>query len=75
VLCGKCNILCTSKDKRNPQASEVELGMADYIFYRTFDVGTCTISDNFPNAIAGIEGQLIYSKLLTLGRVILCFNF
>ncbi|GMY34145.1 protein ANTI-SILENCING 1-like isoform X6 [Fagus crenata] len=74
VLCGKCNILCTSKDKRNPQASEVELGMADYIFYRTFDVGTCTISDNFPNAIAGIEVGYFFNrredqKLISLSNI------
>ncbi|KAL8189292.1 hypothetical protein R6Q57_028858 [Mikania cordata] len=30
--------------------------MADYVFYRTFDVETCKLSENFPEKIAGVEG-------------------
>ncbi|KAA8541868.1 hypothetical protein F0562_023020 [Nyssa sinensis] len=55
AICGKCNVVCTSKDRRNPQASGEELRMADYIFYRTFDVGSCRISDTFADMIAGTE--------------------
>ncbi|KAF8406987.1 hypothetical protein HHK36_006108 [Tetracentron sinense] len=57
VLAGKCNVVCTSKDQRNLLPSELELRMAKYIFYRTFDVGSLTISDKFEDRIAGIEGQ------------------
>ena len=31
--------------------------MADYIFYRVFDVKNCTLSDQLPDKIAGLEGQ------------------
>ncbi|CAA0808975.1 nucleic acid binding [Striga hermonthica] len=55
AICGKCNILCTSKHKRNPQPTDQELRMADYIFYRTFDVGKCVISEKFPSLISGIK--------------------
>ncbi|KAK1282179.1 hypothetical protein QJS10_CPB22g00788 [Acorus calamus] len=40
--------------QRNPQPSEEELKKADYIFYRTFDVGKCIISDKIGDNIAGI---------------------
>ncbi|KAF5938748.1 hypothetical protein HYC85_023007 [Camellia sinensis] len=43
--CWKCNVVSISKDNRNPQPSEQEIRMADNIFYRTFDVRHCTISD------------------------------
>lgn len=59
VINGKCNIVCTSKDHRNPPASAEELKRADYIFYRTFDVGKLCISDDIEDFIAGVDG--IYS--------------
>ncbi|GFP93937.1 hypothetical protein PHJA_001538000 [Phtheirospermum japonicum] len=55
AISGKCNVVCLSKLKRNPQPTEEELRMADYIFYRTFDVRKCTISEKFPCSIGGIE--------------------
>lgn len=55
AISGKCNVVCSSKDIRNPQPNEEELRMADYIFLRSFDVGTHIISDEFPSSIAGIE--------------------
>ncbi|KAL6570281.1 hypothetical protein OROMI_014795 [Orobanche minor] len=55
AISGKCNIVCSSKIKGNPQPTEEELRMADYIFYRTFDVGKCIISEKFPSSICGIE--------------------
>ncbi|XP_057504527.1 protein ANTI-SILENCING 1-like isoform X2 [Actinidia eriantha] len=62
AISGKYNIVCTSKDKRNPQASEEELRMADYIFYRTFDVGKCKISRIFEDVIAGIEVKHYFNR-------------
>ena len=59
VIVRKCNVVCTSKDKRNPQPSDRELKMADYIFYRTFDVGTLSISDKIENRTAAIDGMQI----------------
>ncbi|XP_024980346.1 protein ANTI-SILENCING 1-like [Cynara cardunculus var. scolymus] len=55
TISGKCNVVCKSKDKRNPQASIEELKMSDFIFYRTFDVGNCILSERFPDKIAGVE--------------------
>ncbi|KAJ4958617.1 hypothetical protein NE237_025728 [Protea cynaroides] len=55
ALVGKCSVVCTSKDSRNPQPSEAEVRMADYVFYRTFDVQKRAISDRFEDKIAGTE--------------------
>ncbi|KAL3629958.1 hypothetical protein CASFOL_026270 [Castilleja foliolosa] len=55
AISGKCNIVCSSKLERNPQPTEEELRIADYIFYRTFDAGKCTISEKFPSSIDGIK--------------------
>ena len=59
VLAGKYNVVCTSNDKRNPRASQVELREAKYFFYRTFDVVSLKISEIFPDLIDGIKGQLL----------------
>lgn len=59
AIAGKCNILCISKDSRNPQPSAEEIQMADYVFYRTFDVGSCTISDHFGETVGGLDGMLL----------------
>ncbi|KAI3775035.1 hypothetical protein L1987_49603 [Smallanthus sonchifolius] len=55
TIYGKCNVVCTSKDERNPKASMEELKMSDYVFYRTFDVETYRLSEKFPDKIAGVE--------------------
>lgn len=39
--------------------------MADYIFYRTFDVGKYIISEKFPSLIGGIEGSSMYFSVLS----------
>ncbi|XP_058081707.1 protein ANTI-SILENCING 1 isoform X2 [Magnolia sinica] len=62
VIAGKCNVICTSKDERNPQPSNEEMKMADFIFFRTFDVGNCTISDKFLDKIAGVEVRYIFNR-------------
>ncbi|KAI3973781.1 hypothetical protein MKW92_036874 [Papaver armeniacum] len=58
VIAGKCNVICTSKDVKNPQPSEEEMKAADYIFYRTFNVDTFKISDKIDEKIASIEGTM-----------------
>lgn len=47
-------------DQRNRLPSAEELKVVDYIFYRTFDVGSYTISDKIGEAISGVEGSHIY---------------
>nr|GFB78405.1 protein anti-silencing 1 [Tanacetum cinerariifolium] len=37
-IAGPCNVVCVSKDCRNPQPSDEELKAADFVFYRTFSV-------------------------------------
>ncbi|KAL9250444.1 ANTI-SILENCING 1-like protein [Drosera capensis] len=51
-IAGKCNVVCISRDKRNRQPSEHELMVADYIFYRTFDVDKLIISDKLGEKIS-----------------------
>ncbi|KAL5715537.1 hypothetical protein ACHQM5_017343 [Ranunculus cassubicifolius] len=62
AIAGKCHVVCTSKDSRNPQPSPEELRMADYIFYRTFDVGRCIISDKIDDTIAGIDVRYLCNR-------------
>ncbi|KAF8676058.1 hypothetical protein HU200_047563 [Digitaria exilis] len=59
AVAGKCNVLCTSKDERIRQPSPQELAMADYIFYRFFDVKHCTLSDQLPDKIVGLEVTIL----------------
>ncbi|GAB2233487.1 hypothetical protein Droror1_Dr00002710 [Drosera rotundifolia] len=51
-IAGKCNVVCISRDERNRQPSEHELRVADYIFYRTFDVDKLIISDKLGEKIS-----------------------
>lgn len=62
AISGKCNVVCTSKDERNPQPSSEELEKADYIFYRTFDVAKCTISDKIDDKIAGVDAKFLLNR-------------
>lgn len=62
AITGKCCVICTSKDERNAQPSDEDLKMADYIFYRTFDVQTCTISEKIDDNIAGVEAKFLLNR-------------
>ncbi|KAJ8444345.1 hypothetical protein Cgig2_019903 [Carnegiea gigantea] len=62
AIAGKCNVVCISKDEKNRQPSVEELAMADYVFYRTFDVGSLTISDKLGEKIASIEVESLLNK-------------
>ncbi|CAH1451614.1 unnamed protein product [Lactuca virosa] len=62
AIAGKCNVVCVSKDSRNPQPSDEQLKAADFIFYRTFDVESCTILDNMDEKIGGIEIKHIFNR-------------
>lgn len=61
AIAGKCNAVCISKDERNPHPSKEELEEADFIFYRTFDVGQCVISEKIDDEIAGVDGMCYLS--------------
>ncbi|PON66402.1 Splicing factor-like protein [Parasponia andersonii] len=62
AVIAKCNVICTSKDRRNPQASEEELRRAHYVFHRTFNVDNNEISDKFPEEIGGIKVEFFFNK-------------
>lgn len=62
AISGKCNVVCTSKDARNPQPSDEELRIGDFIFYRTFDVGLRKVLDKIDEKIAGIEVKFIFNR-------------
>ena len=66
-IAGKCDVVCISKDNRNPQPSDEELQRAEFVFFRTFDVGNFKISDKIDEKIAGIEGMFVFliAPLLT----------
>ncbi|KAF6176326.1 hypothetical protein GIB67_011115 [Kingdonia uniflora] len=66
AIAGKCNVVCTLKDKRNPQPSAKDIENADYIFYRTFDVLNHTISDTIDGNIAGIEVKFLFNKIVQI---------
>ncbi|KAJ1284258.1 hypothetical protein BS78_03G191400 [Paspalum vaginatum] len=59
AIAGKCTVICISKDKRNRQPSPQEQALADYVFYKFFDVKNCTLSDQMPDKIADMEVPLL----------------
>ncbi|RDX90601.1 Protein ANTI-SILENCING 1, partial [Mucuna pruriens] len=61
-IIGKCNVVCTSKDKRNPKPSETELKKADFFFNCTFDVVKHVINDKFPNEIDGVKVERFFNR-------------
>lgn len=62
AIAGKCYVVCTSEDSRNRQPSEEETKLADYIFYRTFDVGLCTILDKMDDKVGGLEVKYVFNR-------------
>lgn len=63
ALGGKFNVVCTSKDERNPQPSSDQLKDADFVFYRTFNVVTFSVSEKIEDTISGVEGNYYFSEL------------
>ncbi|XP_024026095.1 protein ANTI-SILENCING 1-like, partial [Morus notabilis] len=63
AVVAKCNVICTSKDTRNPRPSANELQRADYVFYRTFDVSKNSISEKFADEICGIKVELFFNRM------------
>ncbi|XP_047323807.1 protein ANTI-SILENCING 1 [Impatiens glandulifera] len=61
-ICGKCNLLCISKDKRNRQPTEDELKFADHVFDRTFDVGNYKISNDMGDKVSELAVEFIFNR-------------
>ncbi|KAK7293714.1 hypothetical protein RJT34_16587 [Clitoria ternatea] len=60
---GKCNVVCISKDTRNPQPSDEAIQNAHFVFYRFFDVGRRKILDEIDDKIAGLEVKDIFNRM------------
>ncbi|KAH9326309.1 hypothetical protein KI387_006487, partial [Taxus chinensis] len=58
MIVGKCKVICTSADPRNPKPSEEDMNNADYFYNRTFDVDNHMVSESF----AGIEAEIAFNK-------------
>ncbi|XP_054796577.1 protein ANTI-SILENCING 1-like isoform X2 [Prosopis cineraria] len=63
ALVGKCNVICISKDSRNPQPLDEEVQRAEYVFHRVFDVGHRKVSDKLSDQIAGYDVKCLLNKL------------
>ncbi|XP_057838508.2 protein ANTI-SILENCING 1 isoform X2 [Cryptomeria japonica] len=61
VIVGKCKVLCTSVDNRNPQPSEEDLEATHYYFYRRFDVENYTISEDMDLIIKDFGVESIFN--------------
>ncbi|KAI3977986.1 hypothetical protein MKX01_032363 [Papaver californicum] len=62
AIVGKCYVVCTSKDIRNPQPSKEERQKAEFVFSRAFDVTECTFLDKLDNIISGIEVKHFFNS-------------
>uniref|UniRef100_A0A1J3GBR0 BAH domain-containing protein n=1 Tax=Noccaea caerulescens TaxID=107243 RepID=A0A1J3GBR0_NOCCA len=62
AICGKCSVLCISKDKRNPQPTDEDVKSADFVFRRAFDVGSCKVVDTIDDKIAAVDVEYIFNK-------------
>ncbi|EPS62715.1 hypothetical protein M569_12074, partial [Genlisea aurea] len=69
AIAGKCNVVCISKDDRNPQPTTEEIQMADYVFYRVFDVQKLTVSDRIKDTVGGIEVKFVFNDEALLNRL------
>ncbi|GFP80265.1 hypothetical protein PHJA_000169900 [Phtheirospermum japonicum] len=66
AIAGKCNVVCISKDSRNLQPSAEEVQMADYVFSRTFDVTSNTISDQMGDTVGGLDVKYVFNRTESL---------
>ncbi|XP_026434123.1 protein ANTI-SILENCING 1-like isoform X2 [Papaver somniferum] len=62
AIVGKCYVVCTSKDIRNPQPSKEERRKAEFVFSRAFDVIECTFLDKLNNIISGIKVEHFFNS-------------
>ncbi|KAL0311995.1 UNVERIFIED_CONTAM: protein ANTI-SILENCING 1 [Sesamum radiatum] len=69
AIAGKCNVVCISTDSRNPQPSAEELQMADFVFYRIFDVKSCTISDQMDDTVGGLKVKCVFNRAESVGTL------
>ncbi|XP_075487555.1 protein ANTI-SILENCING 1 isoform X2 [Primulina tabacum] len=62
AIAGKCNVICISRDRRNRQPTAEELQMANYVYYRSFDVKSLTISDQLNDTVGGIQVKFVFNS-------------
>ncbi|XP_021736776.1 protein ANTI-SILENCING 1-like isoform X1 [Chenopodium quinoa] len=61
AIVGKCNVVCTAKDRRNTLLSKSDLAKANYYVFHIFDVGDLRISDKFPDIIDKIKVERLFN--------------
>ncbi|KAK9666295.1 hypothetical protein RND81_14G175100 [Saponaria officinalis] len=64
AIIGKCNVICTSKDRRVPLQSKSDIEKADYFFSHAFDVGTRKLLRNLPDTIDCIKVERLLNPLI-----------
>ncbi|KAI3823721.1 hypothetical protein L1987_05161 [Smallanthus sonchifolius] len=62
AIIGQCNVVCLSKDNRNPQPSDEQLKAADFVFYHTFDVQCYAILDKMDDKVGGLEIKYVFNR-------------
>lgn len=62
AICGKCSVLCLSKDERNLQPTDEEIKSTDFVFRRAFDVGSCKVLDTIDDKISGVDVKFIFNR-------------
>ncbi|RID68291.1 hypothetical protein BRARA_C00461 [Brassica rapa] len=62
AICGKCSVVCISKDKRNPQPTDEEIKSADFVFRRAFDVGSSRVLDTIDDKVAGVDVTFLFNR-------------
>ncbi|KNA09223.1 hypothetical protein SOVF_155510 [Spinacia oleracea] len=60
AIIGKCNVVCTAKDRRNHWL-ESDLAKANYRISHIFDVGELRISEKFPDMIDKIKVENLFN--------------
>ncbi|XP_045811089.1 protein ANTI-SILENCING 1-like isoform X1 [Trifolium pratense] len=62
-IAGKCNVVCISKDPRNPRLSDETVWRAEFVFHRYFDVGKHKILEEVDDKIVGIGVKNLFNKM------------
>ncbi|KAJ1688207.1 hypothetical protein LUZ63_019597 [Rhynchospora breviuscula] len=62
AIAGKCRVICTLKDAKNPQPSQADVERADHVFCKLFDVGRRTLTGKLPATIGSLKTELFLNK-------------
>ncbi|KAL9232045.1 hypothetical protein vseg_007193 [Gypsophila vaccaria] len=63
AIIGKCNVICTLKDRRIMLPSNAATAKADYFFSHVFDVGTRKLSERLPDTIGSVTVERLLNRV------------